>query len=1199
MLINDIFVKPINRPINGVIKADQLDNESIWQELDEYVVTRELGVHLRKFFDSYLLSVDNAKDPEISGKVGVWISGFFGSGKSHFIKILSYLLENVEVSKDGVTRHAIDFFDGKIDDAMLASDIRRAVRTETDVILFNIDSKADKSKSDPILTVFANVFNERLGYSPDHPHIADMERHLDSKGKLDEFKKAYHEIEGGNWTKERDAFYLNSDSIKASLARALDQSVAAFDKWFEDTEANFNLTPDKFASWVKQYLDSKGPKHRIVFLVDEIGQFVGQDTQMMLRLQTITENLGTICGGRAWVIVTSQEDIDAVVGDMRSGKRNDFSKIQGRFRTRLSLSSADVHEVIQERLLEKKPEAKTELVSVYKIKADIIKNQLSFSNVGMTFKAFTGDEHFAKSYPFAPYQFQLVQKIFEAIRRVGATGLHLARGERSMLDAFQVAALQLSTDDIGRLVPLYEFYPSIESFLDTSIKSTIDQASDNTSLNKFDALVLRTLFLIRYVQEIKGNVENLVTLFIDKIDADRLSIRKMMEDSLQRLEGQTLVRRSADEYFFLTDEEKEIGKGIKQIELHGGEDVKLLSEIIFDGVLSGNRKHRFDETKRDFQFNRFCDLHPFGNKVEGDLSISIISPLSDDYSDFSEARCIARSNDEGGQVIIRLPDDGRLGRELTAYLQTERYIARTNDGGLPTTTVKILRERADENRLRKDSLTTLVREMLKDAEYYAAGNTVPVKGGASDMAIRQSLDYLIRNTFTKLGYLKHVCQDPQAEIKAVLIAPDTADQKLDLSDSAAGNPQALREVLDFVVLMDSANKKVILHDLVEVRYGRRPYGWPEWEVVLLIARLIVAGEVSLSMDGALLPREKIFEVVKTPNKWRNLVVIKRRTVDAGLLQQARHLGKDVFSKMGPDGEDALYIFLRDWCVQWQTSLNNFLTLASTGNYPGKSAIDAGLGTLKLILSEKESYGFIKRFMSLKSELSDLADDFGYLEVFYSKQRPTWELLRKKRDEFSVNRKELDQHPEAATALRQMDAIHAHASPYPQIKDIPGLISKVSAVNDELIAKRRKHALENIDRHIAEVKDALDHIAAPSELRNTCLHPLQTLRKSVETQTSIAHIHQASDEAVGIKDDALDTISSYVPPKPPEPPKGPGPKPPVKPTVTFKKPRIVYLEKLKCAGNLKSKADVDAFLDKLRRELESAIAADEQIDIRIR
>ena len=94
MQIKNIFAKDLFRPINGVVKADQQDPAIVWQELDEYVVTHELDQHLRRFIQAYLDAMDNPKDPVLTSRMGVWVSGFFGSGKSHFIKILSYLLSN-------------------------------------------------------------------------------------------------------------------------------------------------------------------------------------------------------------------------------------------------------------------------------------------------------------------------------------------------------------------------------------------------------------------------------------------------------------------------------------------------------------------------------------------------------------------------------------------------------------------------------------------------------------------------------------------------------------------------------------------------------------------------------------------------------------------------------------------------------------------------------------------------------------------------------------------------------------------------------------------------------------------------------------------------------------------------------------------------------------------------------------------------
>src|SRR3954463_7773097 len=154
MLIKNLFERDIFRPINGVVKADQLDDSSVWQELDEFVITQELDLHFSKFISWYLESVDQGKASDPGGKMGVWISGFFGSGKSHFLKVLSYLLRNGTHKHNEESRRAVAFFDSKIKDPMLFADIKRAVASETDVVLFNIDSKADhRTGRDLILRV--------------------------------------------------------------------------------------------------------------------------------------------------------------------------------------------------------------------------------------------------------------------------------------------------------------------------------------------------------------------------------------------------------------------------------------------------------------------------------------------------------------------------------------------------------------------------------------------------------------------------------------------------------------------------------------------------------------------------------------------------------------------------------------------------------------------------------------------------------------------------------------------------------------------------------------------------------------------------------------------------------------------------------------------------------------------------------------
>ena len=174
MQIKDMFAKKIDREMQGVIIVGQGEETNVSQELEEYVVTKELQKHFADFFAAYKKGINGN-----TAKMGVWISGFFGSGKSHFLKILSYLLDNKQVGD----KHALDYFieDEKILNSTVIEDMRLAAGIPADVVLFNIDSKSEssgKQSKDAIVNVFLKVFNEMQGFCGSMPHVADLERRL-------------------------------------------------------------------------------------------------------------------------------------------------------------------------------------------------------------------------------------------------------------------------------------------------------------------------------------------------------------------------------------------------------------------------------------------------------------------------------------------------------------------------------------------------------------------------------------------------------------------------------------------------------------------------------------------------------------------------------------------------------------------------------------------------------------------------------------------------------------------------------------------------------------------------------------------------------------------------------------------------------------------------------------------------------------
>jgi hypothetical protein len=444
-----------------------------------------------------------------------------------------------------------------------------------------------------------------------------------------------------------------------------------------------------------------------------------------------------------------------------------------------------------------------------------------------------------------------------------------------------------------------------------------------------------------------------------------------------------------------------------------------------------------------------------------------------------------------------------------------------------------------------------------------------------------------------MGYIKVKSESPQKEIQAILRSNDIAQQTLKLTIDE-GNPEAIAELRNFIDLCTKTSMQIVLHDLIEVRFSNRPYGWPDMEVAILLARLLVLGENSLVMDGGSIPLDKCYDALTTPAKWRKIVVTQRRSTKPEEIKKARLLGQDVFSQMGPEGEDALFTFLKGKLQGWQTALQSYKPLAETGDYPGLEEIKDGLTVTKKLLADEDSYKFIERFNANKDALKDLGDDFHDLGHFYEHQKPTWDALRKACIRFQPNRQELSHDSKAGQAWNRMREILKAPAPYGMLHEVDGLIGTVEAVNTSLISERRGEALAKIDDYLTIVGQELDVLAAEPALREACTGPLQKLRSQAAAEGSLAHITQAKQDALQLYDDAeteIEEASKLVV-------GGNGARPTPTATVTAVKPRrVIEPAKLVPKRYLETQGEVDEFLGSLRQNLEGALAKNERIEIR--
>src|SRR5699024_3661809 len=380
MKLNTIFTRPIDKAIDGVIKAD--DESSLLQEIEEYVLTNETSKSLSSFLSAY---------NNYEGANGVWISGFFGSGKSHLLKMLALLLEDRTIQ--GASAYKL-FAPKCADDAFLSAELKKAVAIPSKSVLFNIDQKADvtsKQQFDAVLAVFVKVFDEMSGYYGKLPFIAQFERDLDSRGLYHKFKDAFQRIAGKSWERGREQYVLEGKNVAAAYEEASGENIK------EDVlniyRNQYSLSIEDFANKVQSYIEKEQGRlgvdeYRLNFFVDEVGQYIADNVKLMTNLQTIAESLATKSRGRAWIVVTAQEDMSTVVGEMSTQYGNDFTKIQARFHNRMKLTSTDVAEVIQKRLLTKTATAEKKLAKIYEDQVNNFPTMFGFADGGQSYRTY-------------------------------------------------------------------------------------------------------------------------------------------------------------------------------------------------------------------------------------------------------------------------------------------------------------------------------------------------------------------------------------------------------------------------------------------------------------------------------------------------------------------------------------------------------------------------------------------------------------------------------------------------------------------------------------------------------------------------------------------------------------------------------------------------------------------------------------------
>lgn len=1112
MQIKDMFRKKIDREIQGVIIVGQGEETNVAQELEEYVVTRELQRHFADFFAAYKKGIQGT-----TPKMGVWISGFFGSGKSHFLKILSYLLQNKQVGD----KHAIDYFieDQKITNQMVLADMQLAANTPSDVILFNIDSKSDsngKENKDAIVNVFLKVFNEMQGFCGSMPHLADLERRLSEEGRFEEFKEKFEEEYGDPWESSRQDFDFIQDSVVDVLSDMDFMSESAARNWCEKATESYQISIEDFAKRVKSYIDKKGNNHHVVFLVDEIGQYIGDDSKLMLNLQTVTEELGKECMGKAWVIVTSQQDIDSIT----KVKGNDFSKIQGRFDTRLSLSSANVDAVIKKRILDKTETAAQSLRLLYDQKATIIKNLIVF-NDGVEKKLYANAEDFAEVYPFVPYQFNLLASVLTSIRTHGASGKHLSEGERSMLALFKESAMQLMDDEMGAIVPFYRFYDALENFLDHSHSSVIIRAYDNSYINPekkekdvFAINVLKTLFLIKYVLEIEANVDNIVSLMITSIDDDRISLKAQVEDALKVLMRQMLIQKNGSIYVFLTDEEQEINNEIEKENVEMPEVITKIAEMIYEDIFS-SKKYQYPSFsgRYAFSFNQTVDDRPYKANQNYDIGLRVLTPWYEGGTDDGTLRLLSG---QGKEVLVVLPNDDAFLTEMRAYLKIERFLRKNTSVQLAKyETIK--EAKRVEMRERNGNAKLYLTEALKEATIYVNGDVLHTSGKEVTSRINEAIGRLVQTVYHKLSYIDAAMGE--ADIRKMF---KTSNQlSLALGDTGESNVHALDDVLQFVAGNSRMHMKTSMKTIKD-RFMKAPYGFVEDDIHWLVARLFKRGDLSFTVNGESVnlnnrSEEEIIGYITKKQFVDKLLTEVRVRVPENQKKAVRTVMKELFKVAPPaDDEDTIMKNFQHYCENRITEIERLEPKYENYAYPGKELLEKGKKRLSALVQIQAPLEFFKTVFDEQDDLMDFGEDYEPIRDFFGSEQLT--IFTRALDMLNIyeDSKTYIVDAELEDVVAKMRTIVRMAKPYKEIPKLPELREKFMNCYMRILEEQAEPVKDSINQDRNRVFEVLNTKPYKDARFNRYLELFKEIMDGAEHCNNVSTLRSFADKAEALK-----------------------------------------------------------------------------------
>ena len=731
MNVADVFRHDIRRRIEEVIKVDFDDEAAVARELDEYVVTDHLRQAIEEILDRYQETI-NTPDEGVT----VWVSGFFGSGKSSLAKNVGYLLHNPVVAGVPAAERLLARVEGDRVRALLHTIHAQA---STLAVFVDLSSARNvlKEGEHPVLPLYRALL-ERLDYSRDLA-LANLEFDLETDDALADFERAFAKVSGdrGDWRSRRNVGLARHEASHAMHVLRPD-TFPSPDSWARGA-APLHVDANTISDRALEMLGRRAPgTHRITFVVDEVGQYVARDRQRMLDLQGIAHAFQKR-RGRLWLIATSQETLEDVI-DSLEGSKVELARVQDRFPVRVDLLPSDIEEVTSRRVLEKSAEGAAAVGQA----ADASWHRLQAHTLLSSPRRdteFSRDE-LIRLYPLVPYQIQLFIDAVSAHRARTGSQPMLGGSNRTIIKLAQQLVIDrqvaLGDQPVGALATADMAYDLLAGVVPTPWQAEVDRVVERDGAHAITSRVAKAVALLSGVAWLRLDAANLTVLLHPRVDAE--SLGHEVRQALEALVDREVLRQADDGYRLQSPEEKDWEKDRRGVAMSPAAYRKLRREAIKEAlgsvVASGARA-----------FPVALDVE--GDKgPEGDIRL-VVEEAERADEDALRARS-RESTAEGSLFWSYQPSDDtyRLAREVH---RSREMISRRESSGRSGTDYELLgEERAKLGRAEERLVRSVGADLLAGWVYFR-GVADPVAGKDARSAAHALTSERITAIFPRLA----------------------------------------------------------------------------------------------------------------------------------------------------------------------------------------------------------------------------------------------------------------------------------------------------------------------------------------------------------------------------------------------------------------------------------------------------------------